>query len=494
MVAPYFEDEKGRVADLKDKQMIRVYFHMLEAIAGIPVMDHFEVNLFPMKIQLEREVGKKLFEYIFPEMEDAQAVNSSNPPGTPSIMRTNDSGDADSLVDDYTSGSGRYGSGGSDKESPFDTRAGSLELRLRPTLTLDSRIPQEDANPKPKAVSVHSGEGTHILRLLGAKTASKKPSYESLRPSNIPKPGIGRSSTTVSSNSESKKGTRFALPRKPGISEVEPSDDLSKMITRASSYMTFAYIKMPSVVLCLSYKGKGERNIADVHDFVFRLPAIEYRNKTWSNLDLAMNLKNHVIRALISHTGAIISNKFSKHRPNTAQQNKLREVATSSVLLAATPILSSAGDNSDDSSSLLATSPVDYSRSPPRSLRDSQSSSSAFPRPSSRSSSIASSHSYNQSGSINSRNGDNASSYLKMAPGTRAITGLGIDIGRPKSSSSSRHLEPVRPSTSGSNMGDGQQRRKPGGTGFLRDKISALTNRLKDRDGSDAKGDGPEYE
>ncbi|KAI8634908.1 mitochondrial protein from FMP27-domain-containing protein [Xylariaceae sp. FL1651] len=500
MIAPYFEDE-SRLADLKDKQMIRVYFHMLEAIAGIPVMDHFEVNLFPMKIQLEREVGKKLFEYIFPEMEAAQAAGSSKLAETPSIMRSNDSGDVeDALVDDSMLGSGRFGSAASDKESPFNTRAGSLELRLRPTLTLDSRTPQEAGNPKPKAISIHSGEGGHMFRLFGSKSASKKPSYESLRSIATPKPGIGRSSTTASFSSENKKGTRFTLPRKSGNSEIEPSDDLSKMITRASSYMTFAYIKMPSVVLCLSYKGKGERNIEDVHDFVFRLPAIEHRNKMWSNLDLAMSLKNHVIRALISHTGAIISNKFSKHRPNTAQQNKLRELATSSVLLA-TPALSNSADISDDSSSFRGTSPVDYSRSPPRSLRDSQSSSSAPQRSNSRSSSIASSHSYNRNGSnsSSSRNGHSAPGYLKMtanAPGERAMTGLGIDMGRPKSSSSSHYLNssshyinPTRPSTSASNLDESQNRRKAGGGGFFRGKLNALTSRLKDRDGGDLKDD-----
>ena len=36
-------------------------------------------------------------------------------------------------------------------------------------------------------------------------------------------------------------------------------------------------MKIPSVVLCLSYKGKGDRNIEDVHDFVvrdFRCPVL----------------------------------------------------------------------------------------------------------------------------------------------------------------------------------------------------------------------------
>ncbi|KAI1167902.1 mitochondrial protein from FMP27-domain-containing protein [Nemania serpens] len=487
MIAPYVEDEKGRPTDMKDTQMIRVYFHMLEAIAGIPVMDHFEVDLFPMKIQLEREIGKKLFQYIFPEVEDIEATGSSNPVENPSITRTSDSRTTiDTLLDDSMSGSGNFGSATSDKESPFATRAGSLELRLRPTLTLDSRIPQDDGNSKLKAVSIHSGEGTHVFRLFGAKSMTKKPSYESLRVSNIPKPGIVRTATAASSNGETKKGARFALARKAGNPEVKPSDDLSKMITRASSYMTFAYIKMPSVVLCLSYKGKGDRNLEDVHDFVFRLPAIEYRNKTWSNLDLAMNLKNHVIKALISHTGAIISNKFSKHRPSTAQQSKLRELVTSSVLLS-TPALSNPADNSDDSSSLITTSPVDYSRSPPRSLRDSQSSSSVLQRSNSRSSSIASSSNSNSRSVSDPRNGNNMLGSSRMMQGSRAITGLGIDLARPKSSSSSHYLEPVRPSTSGSMMSTDRRRRKSASSGFFKGKLNALANRRKDREGGDPK-------
>ena len=75
MIAPYFEGNQNP-ADRKngDIKMFKVQWYMLEAIAGIPVLDQFEVNLFPLKIQLEREVGKRLFEYIFPENgEDSTA-------------------------------------------------------------------------------------------------------------------------------------------------------------------------------------------------------------------------------------------------------------------------------------------------------------------------------------------------------------------------------------------------------------------------------------
>ncbi|KAJ8608323.1 hypothetical protein MRB53_039745 [Persea americana] len=54
----------------KDTRMIRVIWLMLEAIAGIPVVDHFEVDLHPLKVQLEYESGKQLFSYVFPGTGD----------------------------------------------------------------------------------------------------------------------------------------------------------------------------------------------------------------------------------------------------------------------------------------------------------------------------------------------------------------------------------------------------------------------------------------
>ncbi|KAJ9136691.1 UPF0648 protein C3H5.09c [Pleurostoma richardsiae] len=518
MVAPYLEDPKAQF-DTSKQPMIRVYWYMLEAIAGIPVMDHFEVNLFPVKIQLEREVGKKLFEYIFPGMDGDPKIPDGPRNGSPFMIKQSLPGAEDDPEEDSTySASVRLGTATSDKDrdsGSFVTRPGSLELRLRPTLTSDTRPPSSK-----RAFSIRSGEA-HSFRFFRSSTGgssripTKKPSWESLRSSNIPHPGVGRSATGFSSKndasstaSDSKKASRFGLRRSEAKDKAH-TDDLTKMIDRASNYMTFAYIKMPSVVLCLSYKGKGDRSIADVHDFVFRLPTIEYRNKTWSNLDLALAIKSQIIKALISHTGAIIGNKFSKHRPNTAQQSKLRELATSSVLLA-TPQLGDSRDNSgDDSSSLFDNSPVDFSRSPPRSLR----SQTSIPGPqgTSRSSSVASSRrSYrssnaNPSGS-NSNVGNNGAgsaavvpSFLMMTPPTPQEGPLSMDPSkhnhaflRPVSSSSARAFS-LRPGSSSGSAPEpaGLERRKTamsngsaGGAGYLRGKFNALASRLKDREGS----------
>ena len=523
MVAPYFEvDRSGWQEELNKKKMVRVYWHMLEAIAGIPVMDHFEVNLFPMRIQLEREIGKKLFEYIFPGTEGGK-IDANSQDESPSIVRQNMSEmDDDAPEDSKSTGSGRLNSAASDKESAFSTRAGSLELRLRPTLTSDTPN-VETSSQKSKAVSVNSGEESRF-RLFSSKTASKKPSYESLRSDNAPKQAVSRSATAMTTLNDSKKPARFALLGRAGNANDKPSDDLTKMLTRASNYMTFVHIKMPSVVLCLSYKGKGDRNLEDVHDFVFRLPTIEFRNKTWSNLDLALALKSHVIKALISHTGAIISNKFNRHRPNNAQQSKLRELANSSVLLA-TPAMSSvsgnSGDTSDDSSSMLGASPMmDFSRSPPRSIRGVPASGSATipipPRPSSRSSSAASTRSFLRSnggagsgsptGSIKRGTPVPGFTMMNNVAGHDGPPGLGIEMGRPHTSASNILGPLVRPGTSGSALrggggGDGnrddtaiagsgssiigtdrERRKSVSGGGFLRGTLNVLTGgRRKDR-------------
>ncbi|KAJ1335484.1 Mitochondrial protein from FMP27 [Microdochium nivale] len=493
MVAPYFENEAA-LGNLQKRKMISVYWNMLEAVAGIPVMDHFEVDLFPMKIQLERDLGARLFEYIFPGMEK-DMPSSTDTEGGQTWTGDESVGDVDMTS---LSGSTRLGTASSDVDSPFSTRAGSLELRLRPTL--NSETP-ETTPIKPKNIGLQTGDGHHF-RLFGSKTASKKPSRESLRPPTASR-GVLRSatgSTTATATSDNKKSAaRFVRMAKAEtvVTEEGPTDDLTTMMRRANTYVVFASIRAASVVLCLSYKGKGERNIEDVHDLVFRLPLIEFHNKSWSTLELALAMKSHVIKALFSHTGAIIGNKFSKHRPNTAQQSKLRELATSSVLLS-TPAMSNSIDNSDDSSSLYGGSQVDYSRSPPRSIAGSQNSISVPQRPNSRSSSIASGNSHTQGKNGTDHNGTlragAAPAWLTMTPPTPQDFGsssllVGPDLDRrPKTSGTD--IRPTTPGTRRTTQGVAfedeadRPRRKSVAGGFLRGRLNALTNRLKDRESS----------
>lgn len=476
MFAPYTDHEKGAFIE-GDQPMLRVYWYMLEAIAGIPVMDHFEVNLFPMKIQLEREVGKRLFEYMFPGSDDEKPSNGKNisPFMVKNMQPVDDEEDEDSTDNSNRS---RFQSVPEEMETiEASGKRGSLELRLRPTLTSEPR-PGTSMSQKSRFGQSQGGNDTHHFRIFQSnnkssskapsiRTLSKKPSAESLPPNLGARP-VGRSPTLLSldgasMNSET-KGKRFGIHRGKSQEKEKASDDLTKMLTRASNYMTLAYVKIPSVVLCLSYKGKGDHNIEDVHDFVFRLPMIEYRNKTWSNLDLALSLKKDIIRALISHTGAIIGNKFSKHRPNTAQQTRLRELATSNVLL--TPATNDSSYENSENSSIFTNSPTETrfserSRSPRRSFASS-------------SNGLAMTRTVSQSSSINSayaaHRPQNIPASLLMTPG-------------PSHPYSNRPTSSAGSERAGSSISDGHSihETKSGG-GFITHTLGLL--KKKDRDNS----------
>jgi len=257
MFAPYTDAERGAFNEGGNQYMLRVYWYMLEAIAGIPVMDHLEVNVFPMKIQLEREVGKRLFDYMFPGSSDSKTKS-------PFMVKTMQPVDDDDEEEADTGNSSQMTISGTDKrDSASSTRAGSLELRLHPTMNSESR-PRTAVSQKTK--DSWSGSEGHHFRLFQSngksssssrKTLGKKASAESLQSSYGSRTTLARASTfnsmqdAQSINSEA-KSKRFGIHRNGSKKKEPPSDDLTKMMSRASEYMTLAYVKIPSVVLCLS--------------------------------------------------------------------------------------------------------------------------------------------------------------------------------------------------------------------------------------------------
>ncbi|KAI2723184.1 hypothetical protein DTO039G3_1531 [Penicillium roqueforti] len=392
IIAPYLDG--GRTLD---DFMLRIKWHMLEAVAGIPVLDNFEVSLFPLKIQLERELGQKVFEYVFPNVgssafeaggfspfmiknmkpleasdgeDDDEGPNGEGPNGAPLTRSTSIDGDSSSM-----------------DSLAISKGPGSIELRLQPTLSLlDETKPPRHRSGHLKGLMmtpIHQDSNrlgvSETARKTGRPSTTgglrKKKSADSLRM--LTKHPTERSMSSHSASEDSRKKFGIGKGTNKGGKSKEQTDDLTQMISRASNFMTLAHVKVNDVVLCLSYKGRGEHNLEDLHDFVFRLPVLEYSNKTWSNLDLALRLKKDVIKALISHAPAILGNKFSHHRPSKQQQKRFRELASSSQLLPDT--FSLMKQNNDQAHSLASyDSNSDYSES--RSRRSMQSNASPLAR------------------------------------------------------------------------------------------------------------------
>ncbi|KAF2140548.1 uncharacterized protein K452DRAFT_319470 [Aplosporella prunicola CBS 121167] len=405
MISPYFGEASRNFGEGRDTKMLRVHWYMLEAIAGIPVMDHFEVNLFPLKVQLELEIGKKLFEYAFPESDSNEFENANFSPFMMKQMMPPGE-DEDNEIEEFVSqqmspeARSRHSM---ERRSIDGSGPGALELRLQPTLTLADTMAEEKRPKSSSALSTSAlsrrptglmgGSGSQMelpqLKMFGPDSRAGTSFFKSFHSKDKDKDKDNSDALTIASRPSSRRSSatrltgddkprRFGRHRDPSASrhKKSQSDDLNQMMSRASNYMTFAYIKIPSMVLCLSYKGKGQRNFEDVHDLVFRMPTMEYRNKTWSNLDLALALKKDVIRALISHAGTIINNKFSHHRPHKQAGSRLKQIANPSILL-------NTSESSDGAtiSSSRDRSPGDYAESyysePRRSFasgRDSQAS------------------------------------------------------------------------------------------------------------------------
>lgn len=354
MIGAYGDGAHVGIHD-KHSKMLCVNWMSLEAIAGIPVIDHFEVNLFPLKVQLEYDTAKKLQVYMNPGSGE---TSDGDPAASGNSLTQNDEDDDD--VDEREAQSMRDASyrEAQRQQAGKDVGAGPLDRRLQPTHDMPKKGRLIPRSPSTKSKSLgerfkipHFGNDSSLSFTFNNKKIGNNKSNESLASD-----GRGRDAQLELANGSSHDGEskkkRFHIPlpgRRSGSvdSRREKNDDLTQMMDRANNYMTLAYVKIPSVVLCLSYKGKGSRNLGDVHDLVFRMPTLEYHNKTWSTLNLTDAVKRDVIRALISHTGAIIGNKFSKHKPGKQQQSRLRELASSSVMLP-TPSSANVSDVSSD--------------------------------------------------------------------------------------------------------------------------------------------------
>jgi len=369
LIEPYV-DPKEQSKDLGHGKMLRVQWLMLEAIAGIPVVDYFEVDLIPVRVQLEREVAKRLFEYIFPEVGDSAFESSGFSPfmlkkklPTSSNNKSNDNDkgydDSTSRFDASSVRSSFLAADAAEKEKyqGIGTGAGTLEQRLYPTYNLNNVKEKSKVNFKGSLTKAGDGQGSSSSKNWGL--FSKSRSSPALRPKytatdrarsslsvvqtsrNSSTQSVDDASSQTASSSTSNKG-KFPSPSKSTSSQLtrrssfrnkssnEPSDDLTQMLSRASSYMTVSYFHIHSLILCLSYKGQGKRNIEDVHDLVIRLPTIEYRNKTWSNLDLALELKKEVLRALVSHAGRIVGNKFRSSSSSIKKKEARRSIFSTS--------------------------------------------------------------------------------------------------------------------------------------------------------------------
>lgn len=268
----------------KQGRFVNAVWSELAPVGGISIVDQFELDLHPLKLQLEMRVGKMIMDYIFgskrhreeeerkrKEVLDAHASNGQHKHKPSAFLRlthANKSGDAS---------------------------AGGSEASSRRTST------SSEGRPSKSSRSV-------------ATEGSGRSKPEQSRPASI------RGGHGSDEEDEGEDYSQLAIAQR----------NAAQMRKRSSSNLTFVYFKLPETVFCMSYKGDKDKSITDVYDLVFRAPNIEYRNRTWAYEDLVQHMKRDIFRAAWGQKTTILKSILS-HRPRRPEA--LRNIREKQALL-----------------------------------------------------------------------------------------------------------------------------------------------------------------
>ncbi|KAJ2738925.1 Protein SABRE, partial [Coemansia sp. Cherry 401B] len=257
LIGPYIRPKHPK-PDFCVEKMIRVQWSELAPVGGISIVERFEVDLFPLRLQLSHDIAQKLINYLYPPQESSAQQPELDPkPESASVQ-------------------------GSDLLSPRRHRRPTMS-----TIASDDGDSLAAASPPPSSLSLSAQprSGAQLPRVASGllATISGRTTPLSLMESNsminIPQSGDNR-------------------------------DQVDEMKKRASSNKTFLHIKIGGSTLCISYQGRRANNITDLRDFEFHAPMLELRNQVESYFELLMQVKKEYMSVAVQHTGALVKEKF----------------------------------------------------------------------------------------------------------------------------------------------------------------------------------------
>ncbi|KDN42722.1 hypothetical protein K437DRAFT_237559 [Tilletiaria anomala UBC 951] len=265
---------------VKQGRILNAAWSVLAPVGGISIIDRFELNVHPLRVQIEIAVGREIMNYIFGNRREREKrqrgvqLSGEDVQTSPKLGATDRSGGHQSLHKQTL-------------------------LKASKHQTADSAEMSRKSSFQSESDSASRGRPPQKLQL--SRTASRASSP----------PGQGR-----------KK------PEKP--SADVPSEDIGKIVRdesnviafrhavemrkRAAANKTFVYVKVSQTVFCLSYKGDKRKSLTDLYDLVFKSPSFECRNRTWAYEDLANSFKRNVLRAAWSQRTTLIKG-FLTTRP-----------------------------------------------------------------------------------------------------------------------------------------------------------------------------------
>lgn len=255
VLGPYFDSRKPY--DFSRHKMLRCYFVSLAPVGGIPVIQHLEINLHPMRVQMTYSFGRQLAYYLFPP--EKQAFNKQLDSET-AVMAPSTSAPTTNTTSALLDAS----------DFPAEQSSSSSAII----------IPQPSSSERSDHTSFrHHASSSVASAPTAASSAHMSASFDSQKLSNSSQlfmssgirddteetPNDSPSSSTIlpapqssSSSSNNNKKTKKQQNTNNKLSKFKTPDDLSVMKKRASSNRAFILVKIPGARHCLSYQVSRE--------------------------------------------------------------------------------------------------------------------------------------------------------------------------------------------------------------------------------------------
>ncbi|GAC93156.1 potential mitochondrial protein Fmp27 [Pseudozyma hubeiensis SY62] len=297
----------------KEGRFLDAMWSVLPPVGGISIVDMFEFNLHPVKIQIELLVGRKIMDYIFgtkrqrdkQEEEQKRLEQEDNALGT--IKAKKKSAFARLLGGRKSAAPNTDSTDTSRRPSPV----ASTQSLSNPELPSRSESASDLLSAgRPSSDDSKDDDNESITGRAQTKTGSSSGARNSAKT----RPGTPSSAKDKDCSDHSRPGDQFAIAQR----------SAAEMRSRASAYRTFVYVKISETIFCLSYKGEKQKSITDLYDLVFRTPNFEYHNSTFGYVDLADNFKKDVFKAAWNQKSSLLRDIIT-HRP-TRKRNAIESI------------------------------------------------------------------------------------------------------------------------------------------------------------------------
>ncbi|CAM0140417.1 unnamed protein product [Umbelopsis sp. WA50703] len=301
LIGPYFMNDRKHINFSKHK-MLQGYLVESASVGGIPVVEHMELKLAPIKLNMTYDVAKSLASYLFPPEKRYQdlAENAEYEP----------------ILHDHHHGS----------------YPNVMNMSEHNTVSPLAK------NPRTLSLGKLSDFYGRVRRSEWHSTV--------------------RDDSTI--NTMSEDSVQLNRPRRWSAVNLW-RNEISVMRKRASNTRCFIYVKIPGTKHCLTYKGPKNRNFEDLNNFVFKQPTIELRNRTCSWFELLELIKKEIMLAALLHSGSLIKEKIlprGTNRPLSWHSQRPRRWSLSrsvkSLKTSSSSEDSTIDDSEDDARSMIS--------------------------------------------------------------------------------------------------------------------------------------------